>query len=179
MAPLLKTERLTLRPVQLDDAPRIAAFTREPDIARMVSVMPDPQPLIAAEGFILISMARLALGRDYVFAIDLPGVGLVGVIGAHPKPGRVEIGYWVGKPHWGRGFATEAARATADFAASLDAGPVTARHFADNPASGRVLQKAGFVYTGEVKPIFSLSRGVSAPSRQMVRAPALRGAIAA
>jgi RimJ/RimL family protein N-acetyltransferase len=179
MAPLLKTERMTLRPIRLEDAPRVAGFTRAPDIARMVSFMPDPQPLIAAEGYILIAMARLALGREYVFAMDLAGDGLVGVIGAHPKADRVEIGYWVGKPYWGRGFATEAARETADFAAALDAGPVTARHFADNPASGRVLEKAGFVYTGEVKPIFSLSRGVNAPSRMMVRAPTARGAIAA
>ena len=179
MAPELKTPRLTLRPIELEDAARVIIFTREPDIARMVSVMPNPQPLIAAEGYILISMARRALGRDFVFAIDLPGAGLVGVVGAHPKPDRVEIGYWVGKPYWGRGYATEAARAAADFAAALGVGPVTARHFADNPASGRVLAKAGFVYTGEVTPIFSLSRGESAPSRLMVRAPAAPNALAA
>jgi RimJ/RimL family protein N-acetyltransferase len=170
----IRTERLTLRPLELSDAARISAFTRDWDVARMVSSIPFPQPLISVEGFLLIEQARRPLERDWTFAIEIPGEGLIGMVGAHVRgkdySGRfVEIGYWVGKPYWGKGYATEAARAVADFGAGLAHGPVMARHYADNPASGRVLEKAGFVYNGEQREGFSLARGGTAPSLSMER----------
>jgi RimJ/RimL family protein N-acetyltransferase len=81
----------------------------------------------------------------------------------------VEIGYWLGRPFWGRGYMTEAVDA-----ALLWAGDgwgrryLLAGHFADNPASGQVLVKAGFLYTGDVVPRFSMARGEEAPTRMMV-----------
>lgn len=169
----IETERLTLRPLQLADAARLAAFTADPAVACMVTSIPHPQMPIAAEGFILIKLARAPLGREFVFAIDLPGQGLIGVIGLHRKGGEgVELGYWIGKPHWGLGYASEAAAALLDAAEGL--GPIEASHFIDNPASGRVLEKAGFRYTGEVVERFSLARGQRAPVRRMIRDPAGR-----
>lgn len=170
----IRTERLVLRPLELSDAPRISAFTRDWDVARMVSSIPFPQPQISVEGFLLIEQARRPLEKDFAFAVDLPGEGLIGMAGAHVR-GKdyqdrvVEIGYWLGRPFWGKGYATEAARAVADFAASLGQGPVIARHYADNPASGRVLQKIGFIYSGERKQSFSLARGGMTPSLPMER----------
>ena len=162
----IRTDRLILRPPQIADARRIGPLSRDRDVARMVSLMPFPQPDICAEGFILIMQARAGLGTDRVYAIDLPGVGPIGLCGAHSHGnGPIEVGYWLGRPYWGKGFATEAARAVTAVAQGL--GRVTAGHFVDNPASGRVLEKVGFVYTGEIAPRFSLARGAKADLRLM------------
>ncbi|MGE3251605.1 MAG: GNAT family N-acetyltransferase [Hyphomonadaceae bacterium] len=166
MLDTIATERLLLRPLKLADAPRVARFTSDIDVARMVSMIPAPNPLVAAEGWILIDKARRPLKRDFVFAVERPGEGLIGVTGAHLRgTEEVEIGYWFGRPFWGQGFATEAARALASAAREL--GRVVAGHFIDNPASGRVLQKAGFDYTGIVEPRFSLARKAKVDTRLM------------
>ncbi len=170
----IRTERLLLRPLELSDAPRIAAFTRDWDVARMTAVIPFPQPLISVEGFLLIEQARRPLEKDHMFAVELEGEGLIGAVGAHVR-GRdyqgshVEIGYWFGRPYWGNGYATEAVAVIADYASNLGRGPVLARHHADNPASGRVLAKAGFTYSGERQLSFSLARGEAVPSLPMER----------
>jgi RimJ/RimL family protein N-acetyltransferase len=168
MSVRLRTKSLILRPLELADAPRMAVFMRAPEIARMASSIPAVQPEIGAEGFILIHQARAPLKREHMFAVELPGEGFIGVGGAHCGKGEVEIAYWLGKPYWGRGFGAETGCALATFAGALGAGPVIAHHFEDNPVSGRVLEKAGFEYTGEVRQVFSLGRGGAAPSKLMV-----------
>lgn len=170
----LQTERLLLRPLSLEDAVRAGELSRDWEIARMTASMPFPQPVINIEGLFLIEQARRPLAKDHLFAIDLPGEGLIGVIGAHVR-GRdyqsrtVEIGYWVGRPYWGRGYATEAVRAVGKYAGDLGLGPVVANHYVDNPASGRVLQKAGFAYTGATEMKFSLARRERVLSLAMAR----------
>jgi RimJ/RimL family protein N-acetyltransferase len=164
----IRTERLILRPPTPADAQRIGRLSRDPGVARMVTSVPIPNPDIAAEGFILIMQARAPLGFDHVYAVELPGEGVIGLAGAHAQgEAGAEIGYWLGRPYWGAGFATEAARAVTDVAFGLDRGPVNARHYVDNPASGRVLEKVGFVYTGETARRFSLGRGEKAEVRVM------------
>ena len=164
----IRTDRLILRAPETVDARRLGPLSRDRDVARMVSLMPFPQPDICAEGFILIMQARARLGNDHVYAIDLPGYGPIGVCGAHAHgPDSIEVGYWLGRPYWGKGFATEAARAVTAVAQGLGRGPVTAGHFVDNPASGRVLEKVGFVYTGEIASRFSLARATRADTRLM------------
>jgi RimJ/RimL family protein N-acetyltransferase len=81
----------------------------------------------------------------------------------------MEVGYWLGRPFWGFGYMTEALSAAMAWAA----GPwgrrwMVSGHFDDNPASGRVLIKAGFLPTGEIRWRFSLARGEAAPTRMMV-----------
>jgi RimJ/RimL family protein N-acetyltransferase len=179
----LRTDRLLLRPLTLEDAPRAAKLSNDWDVARMVSSIPFPQPAISVEGFLLIEQACRPLGQDHIFAIELPSEGLIGVSGAHLRgrdyQGReVEIGYWLGRPYWGKGYATEAATALAAFGAELGYGPVVANHFADNAASARVLQKAGFAYTGQSRMKFCLARGEAVLSLSMQRSAA-RGAKAA
>ena len=81
----------------------------------------------------------------------------------------MEIGYWLGRPHWGQGYMTEAVDAGLVWAGQgWGRRYLLAGHFADNPASGQVLVKTGFLYTGEVVPRFSLARGEEAPTRMMV-----------
>jgi RimJ/RimL family protein N-acetyltransferase len=168
----IESNRLKLRRLCVADGARISQLTSDPGVARMVARIPLPHPSVAAEGYVLILRARERLGEDHVFAVDLPGDGLIGLIGAHLKPsGRFEVGYWFGRPFWGRGFASEALAAFLSEADEL--GALEAGHFVDNPASGRVLEKAGFAYTGEKVLQFSMARGHSAQASRMMR-PAIR-----
>lgn len=162
----IETNRLILRALRMSDAPRIARFCGDPGVGRMLAMTPLPYLDVAAEGWIMITRARAPLGRDYVFAIDLEGEGLIGAVGAHKRDGDAfEIGYWLGRPYWGQGYATEALSGLVAEARSL--GTLQAGHFVDNPASGRVLRKAGFAYTGETHPLFSLGRGESVLCKRM------------
>ena len=167
----IETKRLVLRPLVQSDAPRFARFINDPVIAANTARIPHPYPPIAAEGWLLIRAVRKPLERDFVFAAHVPGEGLIGLLGAHgmglpsEKNGAVEIGYWFGRPYWGQGYASEAVRAFVAEAQSL--GPLEAGHFVDNPASGRVLQRAGFSYTGETQEMFSLGRGKRVHSLRM------------
>jgi RimJ/RimL family protein N-acetyltransferase len=174
----IETDRLTIRRLRLSDAARVSAFTCDPGVVQMVARVPLQNPAIAAEGWILILLARASLGQEHVFAVELEGEGLIGCIGAHAQEsGAFEFGYWFGRPYWGKGYASEAARAFAAEAQRL--GALEAGHFVDNPASGRVLEKAGFVYTGDIVPTYSLGRAAKVPSRRMRYAPARPGQRAA
>lgn len=171
----IETERLRLRRLRMADAPRIAHFCDDPGVGRNLAMTPLPYLPVAAEGWIMIQAARAPLATDFVFAVELAGEGLVGCIGAHGRgDAGFEIGYWYGRPFWGRGFASEALGGFLSEARKL--GPLAAGHFVDNPASGRVLEKNGFAYTGEVEALFSMGRGESAPCRRMAYAPHRSGA---
>lgn len=165
MRATLTGKTLKLRPLAMADAPVISRYTSDPAVARMTSALPQPNPVVAVEGWLLINQARKPLKRDFIYGMEAEGE-LVGVIGAHKREnGAVELGYWVGRPFWGRSHASDAVRALAQEAKAL--GPLEARHYVDNPASGRVLKKAGFVYTGAIEKRFALARGASAPTRVM------------
>ena len=167
--PVLSTPRLTLRAPRATDAPRLAALVDDIDIARMTTGIPHPYPADAAEGFIERRVGA-DRGREAFFALDIPGEGFAGAVGFDPSPvGGTEIGYWLGRPYWGRGLMTEAVSTALAWAGDVwGRRYILAGHFADNPASGRVLVKAGFLYTGEVVPRFSVARGEDAPTRMMV-----------
>ena len=93
---------------------------------------------------------------------------LVGCCGLSRRPsGSVELGYWIARPHWGRGLATEAARALIEIARTLGLRSLEAGHFVDNPASARVLEKLGFVALGITAPRMSCARGEEIPARLM------------
>jgi len=167
--PVIATQRLTLRAPAKADVGRVASFCVDPDVARMTTRMPSPYTRDHAEDFV----ARCGTqdrARDNTFAIALEGEGLVGVIGMFTTlEGTVELGYWIGRPYWGQGYATEAARGALDWARSAwKKRYVVAGHFADNDASGRVLVKAGFLYTGVVEHKPSIARGEPAATRMMV-----------
>ena len=163
----IETERLTLRRPAATDAARIACFLTDVQVSRMTAVIPHPYPRTAADGWLMLERARRPLGVDHMFAIDLDREGLIGVIGAHKRGEATEVGYWIGRPFWGEGFASEALEGFVAEAETL--GALEAGHFVDNPASGRVLEKAGFAYTGELRKTFSLARGAKVESRRMQR----------
>lgn len=168
----IETRRLTLRAPDMADAPRIATLLGDLDVARMTSRIPHPYGLDDAEGFIAHCHASdPRTGRNFV--VELEDEGVVGSLGfSTPENGYLEVGYWIGRQWWGRGLATEALQgalmwAAGDWRKRL----VAAGHFADNPASGQVLVKAGFLYTGETRTLPSMARGEPTPSRMMIWLP--------
>jgi RimJ/RimL family protein N-acetyltransferase len=167
-ASVLETARLKLRAPQRADVRRIATLAGDIDVARMTSRMPHPYSCADAHAF-LDRVETHDLANERVFAVEDRAEGFVGMLGFHPTPQGVELGYWFGKPYWGRGLATEAAEAALVWAKDgWKRRYILARHFADNPASGAVLCKAGFLYTGERLVQDSLARGAAAETRTMV-----------
>jgi len=169
-APTLSARRLRLRAPRPDDAPQVAALASDPEIARMTTRMPYPYELTDAEAFLERSREQDPR-RDVTFVVEADGEGAVGMLGFFTEgPVGPELGYWIGRRSWGRGYATEAAGAALDWAhRSWGKRAVVAGYFIDNPASARVLEKTGFLHTGVVEPRWSLARGAEAPTRLMVR----------
>ena len=167
--PVIATARLRLRQPRKADAARIAELANDFDVARMTTRMPHPYSLSDAEAW-LEEWAAPDHGRQATFAIEHSETGLMGIVGLFPsEEGRCELGYWLGRSYWGRGFATEAANSAVVWASEAwGKRAVFAGHFSDNPASGQVLCKTGFLYTGEVKQSHSLARGEDTPCRTMV-----------
>lgn len=167
-SPVVETPRLRLRPPCAADARRLAELANDFDIARMTGSMPHPYGLDDAHAF-LERVGTDDPASHAEFAIELDG-DLIGMLGFHPMESACcELGYWLGRAYWGRGYATEAvdgalAWASRDWRRRY----VMARHFSDNPASGEVLCKAGFLYTGEVTLTHSRARGQAAASRTLV-----------
>ena len=165
--PVIRTARLTLRQPRSADAPRIATLCGDYEIPRMTTRMPWPYGLAEAQFFVdMMQETDPAIENAFLIEMDGEVVGCVGLFmrGRHP-----EIGYWIGRDYWGQGIATEAARAALKWARDdWRKKVVVAGHFADNPASGVVLSKAGFLYTGEIENRFSVARGEDALTRMMV-----------
>jgi RimJ/RimL family protein N-acetyltransferase len=167
---LIETVRLTLRPFEAADARRIAYLAGEYNVARMCSRVPSPYSLAHAQEWIASHDRLRQRGQEYPFAITLERDGLIGSCGVTRLAGQEawEIGYWLGVPYWGQGYASEAARAVMDWAGvELDATSFSAGHFADNPASGAVLRKLGFGHAGSGE-LFGLARGAKAPVERYV-----------
>lgn len=162
-----RTPRLLLRPGFPEDAPALAMAIADETIARNLATVPWPYRVRDAEAF-------LACPRDpvlpslLIFERTKGPPQLVGACGLGRRPsGAVELGYWIARAAWGRGFATEAAAAMIDIARTLRLARLEGSHFIDNPASGRVLEKLGFQATGMVAPRLSCARGTESPSRLM------------
>lgn len=149
MMPTLQTDRLVLRPFRATDALAVSAHCGEWRIARMLARVPHPYSLEMAEAWIASRRQAADDGAEHSFCIELGGEA-VGSIGLRKNgEGKYELGYWLGQACWGKGFATEAAFRVLYFAFDdLGAKQVVSGHFSDNPASGRVLEKCGFRYTG-------------------------------
>lgn len=149
MMPTLETERLLLRPFRAADAAAVAALAGSWDVARMLARVPHPYTHEMAEAWIATHVPLWQSGEELVFCIEYDGK-MVGSIGLQrSREGTYELGYWLGKTWWGRGLATEAAKRVVRFAfEELGAIRMVSGHLADNPASGRVLEKCGFRYTG-------------------------------
>ena len=131
----------------------------------MLAGMLDAYDLRDAEAF-LAQPRDPALPTFLVFERTDSAPKLVGSCGLGRRPsGAIELGYWIARPHWGRGYATEASRALIDIARTLGFTRLEGSHFLDNPASGRVLEKLGFEPLGITAPRLSRARGTEAQAR--------------
>jgi RimJ/RimL family protein N-acetyltransferase len=162
-----RTQRLLLRPGFPEDAPALAAAIADEAIARNLATVPWPYRMRDAEAF-LASPRDPVLPSLLVFERTGGAPQLVGSCGLGRRPSRaVEMGYWIARPDWGRGFATEACAALVDMARALGLTQLEGSHFVDNPASARVLEKLGFEPTGIIAPRLSCARGSEVPARLM------------
>jgi RimJ/RimL family protein N-acetyltransferase len=162
-----RTPRLLLRPGFPEDAPALASAIADEAIARNLANVPWPYRMRDAEAF-LASPRDPVLPHCLVFDLSRGMPVLAGACGLGRRAsGAIELGYWLARPFWGRGFATEACSALIEIARALRLERIEGSHFLDNPASGRVLEKLGFEPTGIVAPRLSCARGVDVPARLM------------
>lgn len=147
--PVITTPRLVLRRPDRDDAPDIAFLANNPKIASMVARMPYPYGLKDALAFIDRNSEGGPNGCVYAVTLGLTG-RFIGCAGLDSSKGAgLELGYWLGEPFWGEGYATEAAHALVDLAfKDTSVGQITASCRMSNPASRRVIQKSGFQHAG-------------------------------
>ena len=143
--PVLETERLCLRAPRLGDAKLIAALINDRRIAENTTRIPHPYSVADAREWI---GAANTIDGEESFVITMAGE-IIGGCGLQNRGGVLEIGYWLGVPFWGNGYATEAARALIDHAfGDHDYEALVAGARISNPASRRVLEKCGFQWTG-------------------------------
>ena len=160
-----RTEHLLLRPGWAEDAPALAQAIADEAIVRNLATAPWPYALRDAEAF-LASPRDPVLPSFLIYERTTADPRLVGACGLGRRPsGAVELGYWIAREHWNRGFATEAGLALLDIAEALGLERLEASYFIDNPASGRVLEKLGFLPTGIAAPRYSCARGDEAMAR--------------
>jgi len=144
--PVLVTERLVLRAPHIEDTDALAGLANNARVATMVSRMPHPYTRKDAMDFIRRSRTG-AIGKCVYAVTNADDGRFLGCCGIEPQddPSTLELGYWIGEPHWGRGFATEAAHAVIDMAfrtRSIDCIDVRCR--VTNAASRRVIHKKRF-----------------------------------
>lgn len=149
-----RTKRLTLRPGWAEDAPALTRAIAHEAVVMKLAQAPWPYALADAEWYLgsretapVTEIACLILAHE---GADQPR--LVGGIGIHPSDDGPELGYWLTPDAWGRGYATEAGHAVIDMARhALGLTRLVSGHFVDNPASGHVLAKLGFIPTGRIE----------------------------
>lgn len=159
-----RTERLLLRPGWAEDAPALARAMNDEAIVRNLASAPWPYDLASAQAWVERSTAD-GLPNFLLFQRTSGAPRLIGGAGIGKDDiggDGYELGYWIARPYWGLGYATEAARHVLTVARTLKLPRLTAAHFIDNAASGKVLRKLGFRATGKIAPRYSHGRGEDA-----------------
>ena len=151
----LETERLTLRLPGEADAASIERLIGDWDVAQMLGRVPYPYPEGGALDWIAELRPKVAAGEALNLVLiekARPETGAIGSVGLDTREGweQLELGYWLGKPYWGRGYMTEAAKALVDHAfGAMDLDRIGSGHLPENLASRSVLTKLGFCDVGE------------------------------
>lgn len=161
MKDVIKTERLTLRPLLDSDAGNISLFVGDKRVAMNLAVVPHPYPAGAAESFIAYSRAPET--TEIVWGMDKDNA-LIGVISITPEnEGVGNIGYWLAPQLWGSGFVSEALAAVLEYARAEGFARLKASVHQRNEGSAKVLMKNGFSYLGE-SDTHSIPRGGMVPA---------------
>jgi [ribosomal protein S5]-alanine N-acetyltransferase len=150
--PELQTARLILREFALADAPDVQRLVGEWEVARTLLSLPHPYEDGMSEKWIATHRPAYEAGERVTWAVALrEQAALVGSITLHlhPPHDNAELGYWIGKPYWGCGYATEAAEEVVRYGfEDLGLHRIHASHFGSNPASGKVMRKVGMSHEG-------------------------------
>lgn len=153
--PTLYTSRLKLRQFNLEDATDVMRQAGDSEVARHTLNMPHPYLPGMAEDWITTLDKDFIENNSLVFAICIKESNtLIGAIGLtlNLKYRNAELGYWIGKDHWNNGYCTEAVKAVLDYAfTNIKLHKVYANFFSSNPASGKVMEKAGMKYEATLK----------------------------
>lgn len=167
--PVLDAPPLTLRRPEPRDSDAIVRICGDAEIAGRLARVPHPYGATDAAFFL-----DHVVPYEWVWAITLDGDDtLIGVVGLTPEddPASAELGYWLGREHWGRGIIPRAARAVVAYGfGTLGLSTITSGYFEGNPASGRVLTKLGFVETGR-RMGDCLATGDTVPTVRMALSP--------
>lgn len=165
----MQTDRIILRPWLDSDAEALYKYASEPEVGERAGWPPHQSVEESLE------IIRTVFQNDTTWAIELKETGeAIGAMGYMPncplnllaRPGEPLVGYWVGKPYWNQGICTEALRLMLDYIRKeTNYSSLICSHFIDNPASGRVMEKCGFVPTGETSVDESLHEGKEHPMR--------------
>jgi len=142
--PVLATARLVMRAPRHTDVNAIAVLANDLRVAENTARIPYPYGIADAEQFVAAANKR----DGEVSLVIMLGDTLIGGCGVDPRADNAELGYWLGAPYWGRGFATEAVRAVIDYAfGDLAYETLQAGARVSNPVSRRVLEKCAFQWT--------------------------------
>lgn len=155
--PSLTSERLILRAFVPSDAFDVTRYLSDAAVARNTLTIPHPYPAGAADEFIARQAPDWTAGKRAVWAItDNREGALLGAVGLHFALAhhKAEVGYWIAAPAWGKGIATEAVRRMIAFGFDeLGLHRLDAQHYVENPASGRVMTKAGMRHEGLMRGV--------------------------
>ena len=155
----IRSERLFLRPAFPEDWKEIHAGLCDESVVRMLATVPWPYRESDAREFAARPQSDVLLPRCLITLPEERGAPVVGGIGLERRTDGIELGYWLARHQWGRGFATEAGRALLASAQAVGHRRIHAAHALDNAASARVLHKLGFRATGEIRIRTSAGRG--------------------
>jgi ribosomal-protein-alanine N-acetyltransferase len=151
----LQTERLTLRAYAFSDIPALVPLIGAREVAATTLRIPHPYTESDARDFIARTQEGLSNGSELRLGIVVrESDTLCGGVGLRIEDDhrRAELGYWIGVPYWGNGYATEAAKAVVKYGfGTLGLHRIFASRFANNPASARVLRKIGMRHEGNLR----------------------------
>lgn len=170
----LSTPRLTIRRMTMKDAADIFAYSRDPRVARHV-LWDAHRNIGETRAYIRYMLRKYRMGEPASWAIEYNETGrVIGTIGFmwyQRENSAAEVGYSLSRAYWNQGLMTEALKAVLDFAFSvMHFNRVEAQHESDNPASGKVMQKAGMKCEGTLRQrLFNKGRYVDVVLYSMIR----------
>ncbi|MCR6501524.1 GNAT family N-acetyltransferase [Shinella sp. CPCC 101442] len=167
--PTVTTARLTLRPHRMSDADAIAQSLADFQVSRMLARVPAPYDRQDATEW--LSLMTTDLNEGWAFAITAGDDVHIGCVSFERRGGEWELGYWLNRFYWRRGYMSEAVHAaTARFLMRMPGTAIRSGVFADNAPSLRVQEKAGFRITG-CSDVFSVARGAMVPHIETLLEP--------
>lgn len=149
----LETKRLRLRPLTPEDAPTVARLAGRREIAHTTISIPHPYSEPHAQEWIAAHTGQQNSAKQVAFGVTIRTDGqLIGAVGLREidtEHCQTEMGFWIGLDWWGKGYATEAAKAVIRYGfQELKLNRIYAHHMVRNPVSGRVLEKIGMKQEG-------------------------------